>query len=93
MDNVKMKNLFWSVTAVYLNGPHFDAQELAESGLTFLSILTSALTGKLLWIGGVDRLFHLQFINVTPVAATFGFVRGTWFGVKGGNPTHSSKLL
>lgn len=75
MINVKMKSLFWSVTAVYLNGPHFDALEVAESGLIFLSILTRGLDGELLWIGGVDRPFHLQFINVTPVAATFGLGR------------------
>lgn len=75
MINVKMKSLFWSVTEVYLNGPHFDALGVAESGLIFLLILTSGLDGKLLWIGGVDRPFHPQFINVTPVAATFGFGR------------------
>ena len=75
MVNVKMRNLFWSVTAVYLNGPHFDALEVVESELIFHSALTRGLAGKLLWIGGVDRPFHLQFINVTPVAATFGLGR------------------
>ncbi len=75
MANVTMKNLFWSVTVVYLNGSHFDALEAVESGLLFHSTLTRGLAGKLLWIGGVDRPFHLQFINVTSVAATFGLGR------------------
>lgn len=75
MINAKRKNLLWSVTAVYLNGSHFDALVVAESGLIFLSILTSGRVGKLLWIGGVGRPLRLQFINVTLVAATFGLGR------------------
>jgi hypothetical protein len=72
VNSVQLKTLFWSVTAAYLNGLHFDALGVAESELTFRSTLTCGQIGKLLWTGGVDPLSCLQSINVTTVGATFG---------------------